>query len=233
MISPYGKFYCSNGDRTYGKKSNITNCQFQFTSTTEQTSDGTFVRIKTDQSLILEHNHDLIPVSYSHKLLDDDIINFINTLANAHISPNKIQKVLINRNIYNVSTMQIQSIINRDNIQQFKNQSNDLINYMKSCGGYAECFDLDDEGITKRLAVLTIHKNELENLKNYGDVLFIDGTHAQLQLKWEVIPITAITKDLTICSCGILYTAISNEEILKWLLSKICSFEEVEIFYIF
>ena len=34
---------------------------------------------------------------------------------------------------------------------------------MKSCGGYAECFDLDDEGITKRLAVLTIHKNELEN----------------------------------------------------------------------
>ena len=104
---------------------------------------------------------------------------------------------------------------------------------MKSCGGYAECFDLDDEGITKRLAVLTIHKNELENEKKYGDVLFIDGTHAQLQLKWEVIPITAITKDLTICSCGILYTAISNEEILKWLLSKICSFEEVEIFYIF
>ena len=160
MISPYGKFYCRNGDRTYGKKSHITNCQFQFTSTT---SDGTFVRIKTDQSLILEHNHDLIPVSYSHKLLDDDIINFINTLANAHISPNKIQKVLINRNIYNVSTMQIQSIINRDNIQQFKNQSNDLINYMKSCGGYRGCFDLDDEGITKRLAVLTIHKNELEN----------------------------------------------------------------------
>ena len=55
LISPYGKFYCSNGDRTYGKKSNITNCQFQFTSTTEQTSDGTFVRIKTDQSLVLEH----------------------------------------------------------------------------------------------------------------------------------------------------------------------------------
>ena len=53
---------------------------------------------------------------------------------------------------------------------------------MKSCGGYRGCFDLDDEGITKRLAVLTIHKNELENLKNYGDVLFIDGTHAQLQL---------------------------------------------------
>ena len=35
---------------------------------------------------------------------------------------------------------------------------------MKSCGGYRGCFDLDDEGITKRLAVLTIHKNELENL---------------------------------------------------------------------
>lgn len=28
---------------------------------------------------------------------------------------------------------------------------------MKSCGGYRGCFDLDDEGITKRLAVLTIH----------------------------------------------------------------------------
>ena len=55
LISPYGKFYCSNGGRTYGKKSNITNCQFQFTSTTEQTSDGTFVRIKTDQSLVIEH----------------------------------------------------------------------------------------------------------------------------------------------------------------------------------
>ena len=52
LISPYGKFYCSNGGRTYGKKSNITNCQFQFTSTT---SDGTFVRIKTDQSLVIEH----------------------------------------------------------------------------------------------------------------------------------------------------------------------------------
>ena len=39
---------------------------------------------------------------------------------------------------------------------------------MKSCGGYRGCFDLDDEGITKRLAGFKKHKNEIEKKKKYG-----------------------------------------------------------------
>lgn len=122
--------------------------------------------------------------------------------------------------------MQIQSIGKRNEIHCFNNESEMLIKYMMN-NGISKCFEIEQDNSLKRIAIFTMNRDEIQNLKNYGDVIFIDGTHVHLNLKWEVFPITAITKDMTICSCGILYTAVSNEEILKWLLYQICSFDEV------
>ena len=98
---------------------------------------------------------------------------------------------------------------------------------MKSKGGITHYLDLpSDDGNTTRIAVLTIHKEELENLANFGDIIFVDGTHSALKMKWEILPLTLITKDYNITCGGILYAAIVNEQVIEWMLQKLTGYEE-------
>ena len=183
--------------------------------------------IKIDKSLNLKHtNHQPNPRIYSHIFINDDLKAQIQMLSDSGIKPSKIQKFLFNMNIDFISTLQIQSIIEKNKFDTFTVESEDIIKYMKSKSGICEIFEIPNGENITRAAVLTIHQVELENMANFGDVLFIDGTHSNLKLKWEVFPITAITKDCNICCCGIMYAATANEEILLWLLNQLSKFPE-------
>lgn len=226
LNEPYGRFYCSKGGRSNGS-TNKCNCQFSFSSTISKENDQKFIIIKTDDSLKLQHtNHTLNVQTHAHHLLSEDVIEQISILHSSGISPSHIQKYLANAGQVFISTNQIESILHKDEIKTFSVETEDLINYMKSNDGICHVFELPDpQGIT-RIAVLTINQNELENLSNFGDVLFIDGTYASLELKWEVFPITAITNNYNICCCGIMYTALANEETLFWMLSQLSTHHE-------
>lgn len=71
-------------------------------------------------------------------------------------------------------------------------------------------------------------KNEESNFKEFGDVIFIDGTHIKLNLKWEVIPITLIDKNKNIQCGGILYASLFNEEVIVWFIELLLKFDFVK-----
>ena len=82
-------------------------------------------------------------------------------------------------------------------------------------------FESEVEGKRHRFAVMTFTAKELENLRQFGDVLFIDGTMSQLRLRWEILPITGVDQHRQLASCGIMYPSGTNEEVLTWMLSEL------------
>lgn len=59
----------------------------------------------------------------------------------------------------------------------------------------------------------------VQEMKNLNK--FINEMHYHLSLKYEIILITAIIKKMIIYSCGILYIAVSIEEIMKSLIDSL------------
>ena len=113
-------------------------------------------------------------------------------------------------------------MIRKRRVLEFDNQSEHLRLLMSECqGSLVRLFEATVDGQQHRWGVLTFTGEELENLERFGDVLFIDGTYSNLRLKWEIIPITAITTDGNLCCCGVFYAALTNEIVLSWLLSEL------------
>ena len=189
--------------------------------------DKVFFVIKMDNTLILGHSgHTPNPHVCLHRMIPEGTINQIKMLHEAGITPNQIQNFLTVKGEDLISTIQIQSLLHPEKVIQFTVESEELIMYMKNHDGYTEELNFQsEEGIT-RLAVLTIQKIELKNMQEYGDVIFIDGTYASLNTKWEIFPITAITKSYNICCCGILYAASGNENFLTWMLHQLSKLEQ-------
>ena len=142
-------------------------------------------------------------------------------LGNAKVSPTQIQRFLLEKG-EDLATIQIQTILKHKEVQKFASQTEELIQFMnRENNAITKCFEQEINGILQRYAVLTITENELKNLHEFGDVIFIDGTYANLKMRWEVIPITAINKHLQLTCCGIMYASVTNEMILHWLLKEI------------
>lgn len=225
-IDPYGMFYCSKAGSS-DKSTNKCNCSFSFTTAPIFKFGKMQIAIKIDNTLNLQHsNHAPDPQEYVHRLLPDDTLCQIQKLHESGLTPTQIQTYLLKTKQPFISTLQIQNIVSKEFVKTFTAESENLIHYMKSNGGIVEELNLQSNDEIIRFAVLTFHLDELKNLRDYGDVLFIDGTYASLASKWEVFPLTAITNDGTICSCGIMYTASANEEVLLWMLNKISMFPD-------
>ena len=161
LIEPYGRFYCSKGRKTE-KATNKCNCTFSICSTPENRDGKYYFVVRIDSSLKLEHqNHQPNPRLYTYLLLSDDIKTRIQMFHDAGVKPTLIQKILLKMNIENISTLQIQSVIEKETIKTFNLQSEELGHCMKSKGGITHYLDLpSDDGITTGIAVLTIHKEE-------------------------------------------------------------------------
>ena len=139
----------------------------------------------------------------------------------AGVKPKQIKSYCAQQG-HHISTLQIQYMIRRTEVATFQSESEDLIHYVnRESGALTRVFEKEVDGERHRFAVLTFRETELNNLKQFGDTLFIDGTMARLKLRWEVIPITAIDQHRELVSCGIMYAAITSEETLTWMLSEI------------
>ena len=217
LSSKYGEFHCSYGGRAKNKTSK-TNCQWKFKTTVINENGIEFIGLRMDSSLCLQHNHITKPMTTSHKIISDNVKDIIDKLSNAGVKPYQIKDFLEQQGIGSLTTSQIAAIAYRKKLNEFGIQSEALINYVKQMDGTYFVKETSIGNKTKRVAVLTFVDNEIDNLINYGDVLFIDGTQMNNELNWEVIPITGITKEMSICCCGILFTAINTQELLQWML---------------
>ncbi|KAK8838939.1 hypothetical protein M9Y10_032399 [Tritrichomonas musculus] len=227
FLEPYGKFYCSKG-RISKKSTNKCGCPFSISTIVKRYPDGKIkYGIKIDNSLNLNHvGHTPNPRLYMHVFLSDDAKVQIKNLHQSGIKPNQIQKYLLKNGFNTISTLQIQSIIESEKISAFNSETTELSLYIEKSGGMNHILEIPSEKGNARVAILTIHKSEIENLAKYGETIFIDGTYAYLKSRWEIFPITAIDTNMNLCCCGIMYAATSNEQILNWLLHALNEHEE-------
>lgn len=228
--SKYGEFYCSFGGRCK-KHTNKTSCLWKFKTTTLNHNGHEYIVIRNDKSLHLQHNHIITPIYTADKTITNDTREIINDMNKAGIKPYQIKNYLEQQNIVNLTTSQISTLTHKKDIEEFSVQSEKLIEYVKQNGGIHFEKNINLGNTIKRVAVLTFMNNECENLIKYGDVLFIDGTQVDNELKWEVIPITGITKDVSICCCGILFTALNTKDILLWFLELLWSNNQARQIY--
>ncbi|OHS93789.1 hypothetical protein TRFO_31179 [Tritrichomonas foetus] len=215
----YFTFYCRFGGRVRGHKTNKTGCPFAIKGKPHMTPTGKKYRINVE-NCICRHNHPLYPVLLTHKLITDDQNSTITNLYKIGISPSQIQKIIRSNFNIELTTLQISALTHSSQVENFGLQSTELIDYVTAEGGTAFPFELNLNESIKRLGVLTFMPQEIENLLTFGDVLFIDGTHANLQNQWEVVPLTVINRNRDILLAGIAYLAVSNQELLTWILHK-------------
>jgi hypothetical protein len=71
------------------------------------------------------------------------------------------------------------------------------------------------------VAVFTRFQREKEAMLNWPDVIVIDGTHPQINIKWEVIPMTLVNGNRNIECGGIAFVAHFTIEMIVWLLKLI------------
>ena len=216
--SEYGEFRCRKGGRVKGGTTGKCDCPFLI-KTSPSPFGGIYIRL--DDSLCLTHNHALEPDHYAHLLLPTDVEDMIAELSRSGIKPVQIMKFLEARGL-RLSSLQVQWITKRHRVLDFENETEQLELMMKGLdGSFVKFYRATVANEEHRWGALTCTGTELENLKAYGDVIFLDGTYCNLKKKWEVVPITCITTDGNLASGGIFYGAMSNEMVYKWLLSEL------------
>lgn len=218
LIQPYGAFYCTRGGRVKTGRSSKCGCTFQFKTTA--TPEGKIV-VRIDETLELRHNHPLEVELLGHRVINDQLRTQIKQLYDAKVKPLQIKRYLEQQG-HVFSTLQIQYIARTTKVKGFQAESDELVDYVnRNQGALTRVFEKQVDGELHRFAVLTFTEKELQNLKRYGDVLFIDGTFANLRLKWEVLPITSVNEHRELVCCGVFYASVTDEEVLTWLLLEI------------
>ena len=218
IMDPHPVFYCSFGGRKGNKPSNKTNCPFylRFKPKNRKNINEGLIFSKGNLNHI---GHQLDSSLYSHDLLEDNQKELINGLHFAGCSKKVIQNYVLSIGGPFLSSINIEKIIYHRCIMDFSHQTQDLIQYMNDTQGSSFSYEIENETEIQRMAVFTISSEEKNNLMNYMDVVFIDPTFINLENQWTLIPITLVSNTRNILSGGMVFTAITNEEILHWILN--------------
>jgi hypothetical protein len=94
-------------------------------------------------------------------------------------------------------------------------ETEELIAHVVSQAGSCDIFEVPTG---ERAAVLTFIPFEYENLRQFGDVAFLDGTMVKKALGWTLFPITLINESYQTVFAGLLSTAFETESIFDWIL---------------
>jgi len=210
-------FYCSYGGRKCKNGSNKTNCPFylRFKPKKPQNLEEGFVFSKGN----LNHEgHTLDPTLYTRYSFEENQKEIIHNLHCAGCSNSIIQNYILNIGGPFLSSLTIEKITKKAQIEDFSSQSQDLIDYMEHNNGAAYPYDIESDNRVQRIAVFTISSREMENLNRYMDVIMIDPIKLNSDSNWQSIPITLVNENRVPVSGGVLFTSLVNEDVMKWML---------------
>ena len=221
--SVYSTFYCLKGGRQRGDRTNKTGCEWRLTIVPDSDSKSFgAVRIK---DCFLEHNHDLHPDIYSVFNCSETSQDLIRSMREANIEPRKIVRVMESLGEEGVTAAQIRRICGPRSVALGISESAELEKYVTEFGGICSRHIVDENYCQ---GVITVMPFEMENLRRFSSVIFLDGTQTHCHLNWEVIPITMIDQYRRIRSGGLCFLSATDEETLTWLLSKLLSIPVVK-----
>ena len=148
----YGEFHCRLGGRARGETTGKTGCPFR-SKTQHRMSGGVSIRI--DDSLCLEHNHELDPAHYARFPLPTEVTDLVVDLSRSGIKPVQIMKFMEQRGIA-ISGLDIQWLTKRNRVLRFEGETDDLIRLMvDSDGSLVKVFEARIGEETHRWGVLT------------------------------------------------------------------------------
>ena len=220
MRSSYINVYCSKGGRQRGDHTTKVGCEWGFciAPVNDTLTEWGLVRLR------LEHNHELTPDKYSIYTLPADKQDLIRKMLDTGISPTHIQRFLINSGDKELSTLQIRKLAGR--ASEFRrSETEDLRHYMQSVDGFVARMETRMDGTLYVHAVFTAMPFEQENLKRFGDVIWLDGTQRQNYLNWEIIPVTVIDQFKRIRSGGVFFVSRGDQEVIEWILRTLLDIE--------
>ena len=209
--STYATFYCLKGGRQRGDKSNKTGCEWKLSMGPRD--DGKVVVLKSH----LQHNHELTPDKYSLFTLGEDKQDLVRKMAHCGIDPTHIQRFLYEIGEKEVTADQIRRLKGRD-VSLGIPETEELANYMREVNGVFRRMETRQGDRIFVHAVFTAAPFELENLKKFGQVIWLDGTQRQNRLQWEIIPVTVIDQFKRIRSAGVFFVSRSDQEVIRWIL---------------
>ena len=214
-------FYCTKGGRIRGGRTRKTGCEWKLGI--GPTEDGKWHITKPPTK---EHNHRLTPEKFATFTLPDETLDLIRQMLDAGIEPSKIQRFLARNGTDDVTTLQIRKIAGRDDSIALP-ETEDLREYMRDVGGLFERMEVRIADSVYVHAVYTATPFELENLKRFGNVIWLDGTQRQNRLRWEIMPVTLIDPFKRIRSGGVFFVSRSDQTIIKWVLETLLKNEEL------
>ena len=210
--STYMTIHCTKGGKSKGTNTIKTGCEWKIALKPAKGGGVVIGKITS-----LRHNHELTPDKYSVFTLPADIQDLVRKVLNVGIRPNQIQRFLLENGAHEVSTLQIRKL--GDRLNSFHDSETEALReYMESVGGYMARLTTDLDHKTHVHAVYTNMPFEAENLKRFGDVIFLDGTQRQNYLNWEIIPVTVIDQYKRIRSGGVFFVSRGDHEVLEWVI---------------
>ena len=208
----WATFYCSKGGRSRGKKTTKTDCPWKITLG-PGIQPGT-VRILKGH---LTHNHVLTPDKYSIFTVDSQQQDLICKMLESGITPRCVQRFLERTGGPEFSSLQIRRLAGK-RVTIDGPETEDLKRYMDSIGGVCQRMESRQGEDLFVHAVFTAAPFELQNLRQFGQVIWMDGTQKQNHLKWEIMPVTVIDQFKRIRSAGVFFVSRSDQDVIKWAL---------------
>lgn len=221
LDSVYNTFYCLKGGKQKGKQTTKTGCGWCL-KIGPMRGDGDGNPIITVKSVNFEHNHPCHPDMYSVFTCPADVQDLIVKMRECDISPRKVVDVLAKLGHHGVTARQVRRVTEGGQKECLHGaESLDLEEYVNANGGFFAALRRTSDGISYTQAVLTLMPFEQENIRRFGSVMFLDGTHNNSSMKWEMIPITLVDQYRRIRSGGVAFMASTDEETLSWLLKTL------------
>jgi hypothetical protein len=207
------RLYCHRSERSKRhKQTTKTNCPFHI-MVRWRASEKHF---HVTESSILVHNHDLLPPAIP--MLPKNIEESAKAMLQIGIGRCEVITYIRHMMGYCPTREQLATLMKDDGVEPLATETEKLVAEVVSQGGESHVYLIGED---LRAAVLTITPFERENLRRFGDVIFLDGTMIRNSLGWTTFPITLINEARAITSGGLLFTAFETQEVFDWLLQTL------------
>jgi hypothetical protein len=210
----YVRLHCTRGSKKKVREDDIATCKCFYRVKYTKEAQCMISKFET------AHRHELTVSLFAHYLITPDQKGLINELYESGVEPAKIQQIMERRGC-KMTTTQICAICKPKALRMFGGECSELIEWTKEHEGV--CLTLTDviDDEEKIVAVLTILPTECAALQEFCEVIQIDGTHPNLTLRWEVIPITMLDGGRHLVCGGMCFAAYFTTEVVLWLLESI------------
>jgi hypothetical protein len=128
------------------------------------------------------HNHPLTPFRFARNVLRPEVKSLIIEMHEAGIDPATILQVLENRGTFLTSTP-LCAICKPRRIRKFSGEWHKLFEWAESVGGNHHILMGTIHGEEKTVAVSAILPSELAAMRQYGELIEIDGMRPNLHPK--------------------------------------------------